>query len=153
MQAARDRGQTPYVIHLGDHDPSGIDMTRDNIRRLEMLSDGEVTVERIALNRDQIDRYRPPPNPTKLTDSRADDYINEHGYECWELDALDPSVVVDLVQKAIEPLVDEDVWEEDLSTERDQKAVLRGVSENWSEIEEMIRAANGEGGDDEDDTE
>lgn len=153
MQAARDRGQTPYVIHLGDHDPSGIDMTRDNIRRLEMLSDGEVTVERIALNRDQIDRYRPPPNPTKLTDSRADDYINEHGYECWELDALDPSVVVDLVQRAIEPLVDESIWEEDLSTERNQKAVLRGVSENWTEIEEMIRAANGEGGDDEDDTE
>lgn len=150
MQAARARGQTPYVIHLGDHDPSGIDMTRDNIARLELLSEGEVEVNRIALNRNQIDQYNPPPNPTKLTDSRADEYISEHGYECWELDALEPSVVVGLIQAAIEPLVDGAVWEEDLETERDQKKVLQGVSDNWSEIEELIRSNLGFAGDDED---
>jgi hypothetical protein len=37
------------VIHLGDHDPSGIDMTRDIGDRLA-LSDAETTVRRIALN-------------------------------------------------------------------------------------------------------
>lgn len=144
MQAARERGQTPHIIHLGDHDPSGIDMSRDNLDRITMFSEGNIGFDRIALNRDQVDRYNPPPNPTKLTDSRAEDYVEAHGYECWELDALEPSVVVNLIDEAIEVLVDEAIWEEDLEVERDQKALLAGVAENWREIENLIRYNRGE---------
>jgi hypothetical protein len=48
--------QDTVVLHLADHDPSGIDMTRDNQERLSMLAGyrGAPTVERIALNMDQI---------------------------------------------------------------------------------------------------
>lgn len=140
MEEARDRGQEPLVIHLGDHDPSGIDMTRDNTSRLELLSYGHVEVQRIALNRDQIDQYKPPPNPAKITDSRAADYIAEHGPTSWELDALEPGVLVDLITREIEQHIDWDYWNESLARERHSRDLLRGVRNHWNEIEELLES-------------
>ncbi len=71
----QEQGQTPIVFHFGDHDPSGIDMTRDNVDRLEMFAEAPVKVERLALNFDQIRKHRPPPNPAKMTDSRFVGYV------------------------------------------------------------------------------
>jgi len=95
------------VFHLGDHDPSGVDMTRDIETRLALFSSGydgkvapSIIVERIALTMDQIDEYTPPPNPAKETDSRFRDYQRLHGDESWELDALEPSVIDTLVTEA-----------------------------------------------------
>lgn len=86
-----DRGQPVKIIHLGDHDPSGIDMTRDNDDRLQLFSEGaDVEVIRVALNFDQVLKYNPPPNPAKFQDPRAASYVRLHGNESWELDALDP---------------------------------------------------------------
>ena len=86
----RDEGLTPLVLHLGDHDPNGLDMTRDNRDRLALFARGDVEVRRIALNLDQVELYRPPPNPAKETDSRYAAYARQFGTECWELDALEP---------------------------------------------------------------
>jgi hypothetical protein len=84
----------PLVLHLGDHDPSGIDMTRDNTDRLDLFARSGVEVRRLALNWDQVQQYRPPPNPAKETDSRCAGYVAEYGHESWELDALDPKVKI-----------------------------------------------------------
>lgn len=107
---ARD-GQRPLVLHLGDHDPSGLDMTRDIQDRLELFTGDAVEVQRLALNRDQIDAYRPPPNPAKVTDSRAKDYIAKHGRESWELDALEPAVISALIRDAVMAVIDEDAMD------------------------------------------
>lgn len=98
-----ERGQGMFLIHLGDHDPSGIDMTRDIQDRLsKTFKLGKlVHVQRIALNMDQIRRYRPPPNPAKTTDSRSGDYIEKYGESSWELDALEPRTLVELIQRSI----------------------------------------------------
>ena len=61
------RRQTPIVFHLGDHDPSGIDMTRDNADRLHLFAGQRVEVRRLALNMEQIEEFNPPPNPAKET--------------------------------------------------------------------------------------
>jgi len=104
----RVNSQEPVVFHLGDHDPSGIDMTRDIRDRLQLFSEGSVQVERIALTMDQIRQYGPPPNPAKMTDSRFEGYIAEYGDESWELDALEPAVLTALIQDNIKPLIDTD---------------------------------------------
>ena len=49
----------------------------------------------------QIEEFNPPPNPAKITDSRATAYIAEFGYNSWELDALEPSVMVDLIEESL----------------------------------------------------
>ncbi len=75
----KDQGQTPIIFHFGDHDPSGKDMSRDIQERLELFTEGDLEFERLALNRDQVTRYNPPPNPAKVTDPRAKAYIAEFG--------------------------------------------------------------------------
>ena len=136
-------GQRCLVLHLGDHDPSGLDMTRDIRERLItfMMYEGvePASVERIALNQDQISQYNPPPNPTKLSDSRADWYISQHGFDCWELDALDPKVIERLIENAIMDVIDLKIWDEDIHDEADQRDLLMNVSRRWSEVKDYLK--------------
>jgi hypothetical protein len=127
-------GQTPVVIHLGDHDPSGKDMTRDIFDRISLFAGQEIEVDRIALNMDQIQEYDPPPNPAKLTDSRARSYIEEFGDESWELDALEPRVISDLIEEAVLARRDADKFAAQLRQQNQARALLKAVSDNWDEV-------------------
>lgn len=119
------RGQLPIVFHLGDHDPSGIDMTRDNEERLTLFAENPIKVDRLALNWDQVKAYSPPPNPAKTTDSRYAGYIRNYGKDSWELDALEPQVIADLVRKAIESVRDNKAWMLAIKKEDEGKTALR----------------------------
>jgi hypothetical protein len=119
------KGQTPIVFHLGDHDPSGIDMTRDNRDRLSMFAGVPINVQRIALNMPQIEKYNPPPNPVKFSDSRAEDYEREFGESSWELDALSPTVIKDLIEDAIMRVRDHKKYDAMLKMEAEDKIVLQ----------------------------
>ncbi|KKK94523.1 hypothetical protein LCGC14_2681980, partial [marine sediment metagenome] len=125
---AHDRAsaQTTTIIYLGDHDPSGMDI--DRAIRDSLLTFGvDADVERIALHMHQIEEYDPPPNPTKLTDARAKQYVPKYGYESWELDALEPRVLTDLINGAIKAhcnVSELDVAREQQDNERDQ---IRGL--------------------------
>jgi len=123
-----------YIIHLGDHDPSGRDMSRDINDRLNLFQCYPV-FKRIALNMDQIEQYNPPPNPTKLTDSRANGYISDFGYECWELDALKPEVIDQLIRDEVMTVLDMDLFEEMKEKESSARRLLSNVSRNWTDIE------------------
>lgn len=139
-------GFTPVIFHLGDHDPSGIDMTRDITERLELFAGYDIDVRRIALTMAQIQQYSPPPNPAKITDSRATGYIDEFGYQSWELDALEPSVIVDLIRTNVEATVDfPDDWDDALQEDMDTRDRMKDVadrwddiSDRWSEIEDLL---------------
>lgn len=96
-----------FIIHLGDHDPSGIDMTRDIQDRLELFGTNTKVI-RIALTMEQVKEYSPPPNPAKLTDTRCDSYIAQYGNKSWELDALEPFVLDALITEHINKLTDEE---------------------------------------------
>ena len=130
VQRAENRGQQPVVIYLGDHDPSGMDMTRDVRERLDLLSYGApIRTIRLALNYDQVETYTPPPNPTKLTDSRAMGYVGRFGLESWELDALDPQTLDQLVSDQIDALLDRDLYDQQLEREEEIKARLEAIAE------------------------
>lgn len=109
-----DRGQKIVIFHLGDHDPSGMDMTRDLEDRLRMFCEdyGEFELERIALNMEQIRSQRPPPNPAKSTDARFKLYEARYGKKSWELDALSPTYLSTLVETHVMNLVDSDWWDD-----------------------------------------
>lgn len=125
----RRGGKAPIILHLGDHDPSGIDMTRDIRERLEMFSEGPVQVERIALNMNQVHQHNPPPNPAKVTDSRSDGYIALYGNESWELDALPPQVLTGLIRENVLSFRDNDLWEEAVARENEEKQALREAAD------------------------
>ena len=134
----KEQGQTPIIFHFGDHDPSGIDMTRDIFDRLEMFSGFPLEVKRLALNQSQIEQYDPPPNPAKLADSRAADYVKKFGYESWELDALNPAVLSNLVATNIESILDRDEWDTAKTEEESHRLVLQKISRNFSQVTRYV---------------
>ena len=177
-------GKDVRILHIGDHDPSGLDMSRDiedrlfeliesdqarlavdeaqrqaiaeglivkNIPRPEWITRareasmklsagwGELTVERIALTLGQVEEYNPPPNPAKQTDIRYRRYVEETGLdESWELDALPPDAVQDLIQEKIDEHRDQEAW--DLATEEmeDEREVLTKIARRWSDIRRFV---------------
>ena len=127
-------GQTPMVFHLGDHDPSGLDMSRDIQERVRMFMDGyggDLEFERLALNIDQIRRYNPPPSPAKVTDSRYQGYIAKFGKYCWELDSLEPEVIHKIILDAIDPYVDTKKWQASEREEGILRTDMVDVAHHW----------------------
>ena len=126
-------GQETHILHLGDHDPSGVDMTRDNDDRLDLFLSGVnmsgCTVDRIALNMDQVEQYSPPPSPAKITDSRCESYVAEFGEDSWELDALEPSVLEALMTDRINEVIDHDEWQAAKRKLRADKAQMQSLIE------------------------
>jgi DNA topoisomerase VI subunit A len=126
--------QDVTILHLGDHDPSGIDMTRDLQERIAMFSrDREHRVElvRLALTMDQIQERSPPPNPAKTTDSRFQQYMEQFGNESWELDALPPEYLVNLVESEIQARIDDGQWEADERKVEDVQERIRKAAESF----------------------
>jgi hypothetical protein len=117
--------QQVVILHFGDHDPSGVDMTRDNQDRLDIFLGNFVTVRRMALNWEQIEEHSPPPNPVKLTDSRSDGYREKFGDESWELDALNPEIIDALIRDAVLGYRDEDEWDRAIAAEEVMRQRLR----------------------------
>lgn len=116
----RPMSEEPLVIHLGDHDPSGIDMTRDIVDRLGVFYGQPCEVRRIALNMDQVRKHKPPPNPAKQTDARFASYYAAHGASCWELDAMKPDFLSKIVKTEVEKVIDWRAWD-------DRKAEIQKV--------------------------
>jgi len=114
----------PVLFYLGDHDPSGEDMVRDIRDRLRMFGVG-VEVTKIALTIEQVRQYNPPPNPTKITDSRAAGYIEKYGRSSWEVDALPPNVLAGIVRDAFSDVIDVEKMEAVKAEEVTDKAKLR----------------------------
>lgn len=123
------KGQRPVVLHLGDHDPSGLDMTRDNRDRLSLFAGTAVQVVRLGLNMEQIQRLQPPPNPAKVTDARFAVYAAEFGEESWELDALPPDELVQVIESAVGKLRDDKLWDAALAREVEDRELLVGMAQ------------------------
>jgi hypothetical protein len=70
---------------------------------------------------DQVQRYNPPENPAKVTDTRAADYIRKYGQHSWELDALEPSILEELIEREVADLIDEEIWDETESEQRGRR--------------------------------
>lgn len=148
-----DADRRPIILHLGDHDPSGLDMTRDigdRIARFVAYDYGHVReeadsfdekfgiqnaaerfeVRRIALNRDQIRKYNPPPNPAKQTDARFAAYREQTGLDqSWELDALKPTTIAELIETEILSEYDEDRWNDAVAKQDEGRAELKKAAE------------------------
>jgi len=83
------------------------------------------TVEQIGLTMSQITKYSPPPNPAKITDPRAADYIAEFGQVSWEVDALPPTVMEEIVRKSIQSTIDMTVYSHTLKNEALEKETIK----------------------------
>ncbi|MGB7581318.1 MAG: hypothetical protein WBL85_02570 [Sedimentisphaerales bacterium] len=91
-------------------------------------------LRRIALNMEQVQQYKPPPNFAKLTDTRCSDYIAGYGRESWELDALDPKVIWELIGCEVNRLTDRTNRQQLIDLQESDKQKLAYLSDHWEEI-------------------
>jgi hypothetical protein len=171
LEAYLVAGQEVVILHFGDHDPSGLDMTRDIRDRLRLFLlgdwirhederrtftseeerrdwlirehvdhgwDARLDVRRLALTWDEVQQYSPPPIPAKSTDARYRKYAEEYGHESWELDALEPTVLGQLVRDEVGGILDHDRWDAAVQREHDGAARLQAVSRRWAEVEALV---------------
>jgi len=129
--AAVEAGKIVWILYFGDHDPSGMDMDRDILERLERFSGQQIELVRMALTMDQITRLNPPENPAKLTDARARAYIAEFGASSWELDALEPNLLAELVTTSVTELRDDDLWQEQIESEQEMREELEEFVDDY----------------------
>jgi hypothetical protein len=138
--AAVNQGQAPVILHLGDHDPSGLDMTRDIHERLWTFSNQQyraaIDLRRLALNIDQTAGL--PPNTAKESDGRYAAYAKQYGDTSWELDALDPVFIANLIRTELDALIDPQAWADALAAEEANRQVLVKASANWSLVEQVL---------------
>ena len=141
LQDKADEGKGVFVFYVGDHDPSGIFMPRSAGEWLDVYSyeSGDVNLVRIALNMDQIEALKPPPNAAKEADSRYISYVSEFSTKmCWELDALPPKFLDDLVRDEIDKLIDWPQWDIDIAQETERRRELEMFRDEYNTIKQRM---------------
>lgn len=104
------------ILYLGDHDPSGLHIQESLEERLrqEFRREHKYTslrVKRVALTFEQIQEFNLPSSPLKKASQKYKEYMAEYGNEVWELDALDPVYLNNLLEESIKKIIDWNLWE------------------------------------------
>lgn len=132
------QGRIPVVLHLADHDPKGLHMTKDIRTRLELLTRSPVEVRRLALDMDQIKKHKPPPGFAKEDDTLYPTYRAEFGDKCWELDALSPATIAKLIRDELGGLIEPESWSVAKGAEEANKERMEKLVRHWDDVETLL---------------
>jgi hypothetical protein len=123
------------ILYFGDFDPSGlwIDLDLKNNTFLKYFH-----FKRMALTAEQVQQQQLPHVMVKKQDPRAAEYIKEYGKKCWELDALPPDRLRELVRESIEPLLTFDL-EQKRTIELEIRGTLEDLAKKRLQDEENAR--------------
>ncbi len=89
-----------------------------------------IKIKKIALTMEQVEKYHLPPNPAKMSDPRSDEYVTKHGNHSWEVDALTPEILNELLVTNIENLLDMDKYQAVIKREEEEKMKLVQLAED-----------------------
>lgn len=123
FKRAQWEGKELVILYFGDYDCSGEDIPRsihENLMRMGI----EVDIRRIALMKDQVIKWNLPPAPTKITDTRGN---NWDGLGQVELDAVEPKKIVKLLQDAINSVFDADLYAELMEQEKVENTEFKRI--------------------------
>ena len=132
-------GRDCHLLYCGDFDPSGLDMRRDIADRLKFFG-AIVDIRFIALTDTQIQEFKPPTNPAKITDSRAKKFIADYGEYSWELDALPPRYIEHLIKAEIDTFIDRNILTKTLQLEAAMRSDFQFIAGNYDEIVDNFKA-------------
>ena len=118
------------ILYFGDFDPSGEDIYRDIEERLTNDFQIDASFKKVSLTTEDIERYKLPPNPTKIGDTRTAKFVAKHGDVAVELDALRPDILREHVEAAILSKIDKKVWEKELEKEKRDKTQINSLIES-----------------------
>lgn len=81
-----------------------------------------------------------------ITDSRASKYIDEYGNESWELDALEPQVITDLITNEVTALRNDEIYRSVCDSEERGKDELKMIERNYDKAVAFLESEEQENG-------
>jgi hypothetical protein len=130
-EIAGDKRQT-VLLYVGDYDPSGLHMSEQDLpARLTNYGAGDFCFKRIALVERDLSTL--PPFEAKKTDPRYRWFVDNHGADAWELDAMDPNELRGRVKEEIERYVDPADWQQHQKIEAAQRETTKRIAQAMAE--------------------
>jgi hypothetical protein len=130
--AADVDGRDLIALYVGDLDPSGMYMSEVDLpERLEKYEGNHVEVRRVALLPEHVADLPSFPAFDKRKDPRYRWFVERHGTECWELDAMDPRNLRAIVEQAIRGEIEPTAWARCETVNAAEKESLRTILSNW----------------------
>jgi hypothetical protein len=128
-------GRPLIVLYVGDLDPSGLFMSAFDLpERLARYDGDHVELRRIALTWEQVGGLPSFPATDKRSDTRYPWFERNFGSQCWELDALDPNVLRNIVQAEIKREIEPEAWTRCADINRAEQESLRHVLDAWKGV-------------------
>jgi hypothetical protein len=125
-------GRDLIILYVGDFDPSGMFMSEEDLlNRFDKYDGDHIEVRRIALTQYQVTGLPSFPVTDKRKDPRFRWFVENHGDQCWELDAMDPNDLREIVTESIQELIEPDAWERCDRINRAERESLKTVIASW----------------------
>ena len=125
-QSGKDR---LVLLFLSDFDPDGEEIVHSFARSLrDDFGIEEIEPIKVALTADQVQEFELPPAMKAKTDStNYQRFTDKHGDDVWELEALPPATLQQLLQDAIDRVIDVEAFNHEIDAEKADAAKLEGV--------------------------
>ncbi|MBU4232761.1 MAG: hypothetical protein KKD99_12305 [Proteobacteria bacterium] len=146
MEDVKAAGLQPVVLYFGDWDPSGVDMLYTAMQTLgDELGLTGVDYYRCGINPEHFAGLEADPVPLKETDSRAKKFIRQHGRTCYELDALHPEELKNLVENHIRRFTDIDKVMCNYQTQGEERNFINNLKSKITDfVEDLLEGQLGE---------
>jgi hypothetical protein len=147
LRREEEFGQRTLLLHLGDHDPSGVSVYESMAEDLEAFGedqgeDGLIEVRRVALTPAQIQLLgiATTPDEVKPSDSRSKAFIARGLEPAAQLEAIPPDTLTVIVRQAVETALDVDILAASQAQEQQER---RQVQEKLDAVNAVLREAFG----------
>ncbi|MCY2987195.1 MAG: ParB/Srx family N-terminal domain-containing protein [Planctomycetota bacterium] len=133
LRFKRSKKERLIVIIMSDYDPEGEMIPQVGGRTLRDdfdLSQDRFSIIKAGVTLEQIREHSlPSANFAKESSSNYDWFVNRNGGrdEVYELEALEPHVMLDALQSTIDDVIDLDLFNQEVLTERDESAYIKAA--------------------------
>jgi hypothetical protein len=117
------------LLVLCDWDPEGEDIGKSFARSMrDDFGIRDVEAVKVALTREQVrDMKLPPEMKAKSGSSRRKKFVEQHGDDVFELEAVPPNRLQEILTEAIDNVIDVDAFNAEVEREKQEAAYLDGV--------------------------
>ena len=121
--------QKLILLLVSDFDPDGEQIAQSFARSMrDDFRIKKIHPIKVALTAEQVEEYElPPVLSAKPTSTNYDRFVDKHGETVFELEALEPDTLQEIVRDAIDSVIDTDLYNEEVDQEAEDAAFLDGA--------------------------
>ena len=124
--------ETLCILFLSDHDPEGDDIPHSYARSMrDDFGIEKISPSKVCLTAKQVRRLGLHPKmKAKTGSSRHDGFVEKHGNDVFELDAVKPQAIQRMLRDAILSRLDIDMYNREVETEKQESLNLHAIRQS-----------------------